>query len=106
MAGYTEALARRGLQPDVREARRLHLAADLTDRLAEIRERLRRDGLTVATAEGDGVKGHPLLGAERDTTAAIARLLDGVSLDAVPVKDAAKQRAAQAAWRSRRRGDA
>jgi hypothetical protein len=98
VAAVIAELAGDRLVPDVRETERLHLAADLVDRLAGIRRQLRREGLTVATASGT-VKAHPLLAAERAISAEVARLLDGISLTVTPVRDAGKQRAAQARWR-------
>ncbi len=92
-------LAADRLVPDVRESERLHLAAGLADRLAEIRQQLAREGLTTTTAAG-GLKPHPLLAAERATVAQIAHLLDGISLEAAPIRDATKQRAAQSRWRA------
>jgi hypothetical protein len=99
VAAVLAELARDELEPDVREAERLHQAADLTDRLEAIRERLAREGLTTPTATG-GLKPHPLLAAERATVASIARLLDGIALEAAPVRDSAKQRAARTRWRA------
>ena len=98
MADVLAELARDGLQPDVREAERLHLAADLADRLADVRRAIKRDGPTVPTAEGTGIKAHPLLATEREISQTIARLLDGISLQAAPIKSAAHQRAARARW--------
>ena len=94
-------LARDGLQPDVREGERLHLAADLADRLAQVRQTIKKDGATVPTASGSGIKGHPLLAAEREISQTIARLLDGISLEAASIKSAAHQRAARARWSRR-----
>lgn len=94
-----------GLRPDVRELERLHLAAELTDDLAAYRGRVTEDGLTLPTRAG-GRMAHPLVASIRETSKAIARLLDGISLDAATVvKDATKQRAANTRWaRERARG--
>ena len=48
-------------------------AAQTLDRLADCREQLARDGLTVATGQG-GRKPHPALNAERDNKVLFARL--------------------------------
>lgn len=101
VADVLKELARDGLQPDVREAERLHLAADLADRLADVRKTIKRDGVTVPTAGGTGIKSHPALAAEREISQTIARLLDGISLEAAPIKSAAHQRAARARWSRR-----
>ncbi|WP_448611841.1 hypothetical protein [Geodermatophilus sp. URMC 60] len=99
VAAVLAELARDELEPDVREAERLHQAADLTDRLEAIREQLAREGLTTPTATG-GAKPHPLLAAERATVAAISRLLDGIALEAASIKDSTKQRATRTRWRT------
>ena len=101
VAAVQEELARDGLQPDVREAERLHLAADLADRLDQVRRTIQRDGPTVPTADGNGVKAHPLIASEREICTTIARLLDGISLEAAPIKSAAHERAARARWARR-----
>jgi hypothetical protein len=56
VAEVLSALARDELEPDVREAERLHLAADMTDRLAAIREQLAREGLTTPAGSGRAAK--------------------------------------------------
>ncbi|MGY1712522.1 hypothetical protein ACI8AC_23725 [Geodermatophilus sp. SYSU D00758] len=88
-----------GLEPDAREEELLRQAAALADRLTEVREALAKQGLTTTTAAG-GLRPHPLLGVERECAMAIKRLLDGVSFSPTPVKNAAKQRAAQVRWRA------
>lgn len=88
-----------GLTPDAREEVLLRNAGRLEDRLAQLRETLQNEGLTVPTASGIGVKPHPLLALEGQLAGRIKSLLDGLSFTTAPVKNAARSRAAASRWR-------
>lgn len=87
-----------GLEPDAREWQRLHAAADLADLIEKAKAELAGQGLTVTSASG-AVKAHPLVPAIREMGRQQTAHLDKINMEATYViKDAAKQRAAQARW--------
>ena len=77
----------------------LQLACEAWDRAQEARERVERDGLTVAGQQG--VRPHPCIGIERDARLAVARLVRELDLDTEPP---VSERIGPAALLSNRRG--
>jgi phage terminase small subunit len=71
----------RGWELEEHHRRLLELAAQAWDRAAEARERLAVEGLTVKTTERGGMKTHPLVRVEADSSALFARLVRELDLD-------------------------
>jgi P27 family predicted phage terminase small subunit len=67
--------------------RLLEGACDSWDRMAQARDTLREEGLTVETKDG-GKKMHPAANIERDSRLAFARLLRELDLDCPPPQEA------------------
>jgi P27 family predicted phage terminase small subunit len=79
--------------------RLLQLACEAWDRSQAARKEIARDGMTVPTA--NGLKAHPCIAIQRDSTLAFARLVREMDLDSEP---APTIRSAPPALRSNRRG--
>jgi hypothetical protein len=77
---YRAELDRLDLVLDPVEEVALAEAAALADRLATVRRRLTREGLTV-TSKAGATKAHPLVAVERSLSFDITRLLRSIKLD-------------------------
>lgn len=65
---------------DARHLELLRMACEALDRAEQAREAIRRDGITVPTADGTSIKSHPALGVERDCRIGFARLMRELGL--------------------------
>jgi hypothetical protein len=87
-----------GLAPDGRETELLTLAETLENRRAELEASIAEDGVRVKM-EGGRVLLNPAVAEARQTATALARVLQGVQMEPGPMKNPAKQAAAQSRWR-------
>jgi hypothetical protein len=86
-----------GLEPDAKERELLALAEGLADRLADLEERIIRDGLSITLHSGRVVM-NPSVSEARLTRTALATVLGRVSMAEGRVKDPVKVAAAQKRW--------
>jgi hypothetical protein len=77
-------LVERGLALDPVEEACLGQAADIADRLAGIRRRIKRDGLLITNEKSGAVRANPLLSHEKGLRLDLVRVLDKISLEPQP----------------------
>jgi hypothetical protein len=91
-------MAHRGLEPDCRERQLLDIAAKLGDKLEALSNAIDADGISVKLKSGRPII-HPAVAEVRQVSLALAKVLDGVSMDEGAPVNRARQAAAQARWR-------
>ncbi|MFC5998274.1 hypothetical protein ACFP6A_05985 [Quadrisphaera sp. GCM10027208] len=102
LAAALDAELTEGLEWDAREQKLIETAADLADRLAEVKSTLDRDGVTSLTTTGT-VRAHPLLAEQRQLSVALAKVLESVRLpdetgQGRSITSLRKSRAAHVRW--------
>ncbi|MBZ4581104.1 hypothetical protein GBP75_23775 [Mycobacterium avium subsp. hominissuis] len=89
----------RELEPDAMEREMLAVAEGLADQIESLKASVAAEGHTAKLKSGRIVI-HPAVAEIRQTSAALARVLDTIEMYAEATKDPKKVAAAQARWRA------